>query len=207
MDADAALLLFDELEGGNISIPELSESDLSCGEESDGSSAPERDESDTDDDTQVSTDGDTGGVRDNDDDCDDARNAPGAGEHRRERERSPLASRSSRGTGRGRARGRGQERGRVRGRAAGGQSRCRITSGRRRGQQQRVLGERGRRGRTVSVDHSLWNAIDPNPQEIPEFNPDVAVGPQLPPHFAGKNEIDFFKLFFTTSLVSEIARF
>ena len=53
----------------------------------------------------------------------------------------------------------------------------------------------------------MWNAIDPNPQEIPEFNPDVAVGPQLPPHFAGKNEIDFFKLFFTTSLVSEIACF
>ena len=82
MDKNAALLLFNKLEEGNIFLFRSYPIHLSCGEESDGSSVPERDRSDTDDEMgngKVFTDGDTDGVCDDDDDGDDVGNGPQAG--------------------------------------------------------------------------------------------------------------------------------
>lgn len=209
MDAEAALLYFDALDEGNVSIPEFSASDLSCGEDSDGSGPSESAESDGDDE-EVITDENIGG--DSDDDVDNY--APHTANRPRERERSPLASRTRRGTGRGRGqsqgrgRGRGQRQGRGRGRTGRASAeRGGRGSGRGRGHPPNGREGRGRGRRTVSITHSMWNTVDPNPQKKPEFNPGAAVGPLLPPDFSGTNEVDFFKLFFTSDLVAAIAGF
>ena len=114
---------------------------------------------------------------------------------------------TARGTTRARARGRASSsRGRARGIGRGGNV---HTRGRGRGRG----GGRGR-DQASGVAHGSsahapksWTHHDTAPSNIPAFSPSRPAGLHLPNDFLPENELSFFKLFFTASVISSLVDF